>query len=52
LPCSAWIRTPEQDFSAEKSCEAVARPNASDGEHLSRGRILSRAQIRFNAKII
>jgi hypothetical protein len=36
---TVWIRTPEQDFSAEKSCEAVPRPNASGGEHLSRGRI-------------
>jgi hypothetical protein len=26
-------------FSAEKSCEPVPRPNASDGEHLSRGRL-------------
>jgi hypothetical protein len=32
-------RTPEQNFSAEKFCEAVPRPNVSGGEHLSRGRL-------------
>jgi len=33
------IRTPELVFSTGKTSEAVPRPNASDGEHLSRGRI-------------
>ena len=33
------IETAEQEFSAENSCELVPRPNASGGEHLSRGAI-------------
>ena len=32
-------RTAEQEFLAENSCKPVPRPNASDGEHLSRGRL-------------
>jgi hypothetical protein len=33
------IRTPEQNFSAGKFCEAVPRARASDGERETRGRI-------------
>jgi hypothetical protein len=37
-------RTPEAIFSPEKIAETVPRPNASDGEYLSRGRSLPSAQ--------
>jgi hypothetical protein len=40
---SGRIRTPEQEFSPENSCEAVPRPRASGGECESRGRILPSA---------
>jgi hypothetical protein len=42
------IRTPELKFAKANFSEAVARPNASDGERSSRGRISPSSRREFS----
>ena len=45
--CSRESRTPEPKFPAGNLGEAVPRPNASDGEYSSRGRLSPWAQMLY-----